>query len=329
VVSAARGGVHTLFEANEAEGLNDCFMIRTKRDEFGPARTRCASNKMKQYETVKIDLHICHSAAIQQLIMQAPTTNLIGSTENSPAAPDEDARSSGFFALLDGLLRRRENFFEDIFDNRRIGERLRWFLMAIVVLSGFYGATMGAIGFGGDVGKGIMQALSSAVKVPALYLLSVAICFPVLYIVLVLMGARLRFNQTLSLILLALTLNAVLLASCAPILLFFMLTGADYHFVKLLHVAVFAFSGGWAMMALWQGLRAMCEKSDLYPRQAIRILQLWILIFGFVGTQMAWSLRPFVGSPDLEFEVFRAGSEGNFYKAVWTSIVNLTDDLVD
>jgi hypothetical protein len=48
-----------------------------------------------------------------------------------------------------------------------------------------------------------------------------------------------------------------------------------------------------------------------------------------VGTQMAWSLRPFVGSPDLEFEVFRAGSEGNFYKAVWTSIVNLTDDLVD
>jgi hypothetical protein len=71
------------------------------------------------------------------------------------------------------------------------------------------------------------------------------------------------------------------------------------------------------------------EKSDLYPRQAIHILQLWIVIFGFVGTQMAWSLRPFVGSPELGFELFREGREGNFYKAVWTSIVNLTGDLRD
>jgi hypothetical protein len=167
------------------------------------------------------------------------------------------------------------------------------------------------------------MAAQPRVEIACERVLSVAICFPVLYIVLVLMGARLRFLQTLSLILLAVTLSSILLASCAPILLFFMLTGADYHFMKLLHVGVFAFSGGWGMLALWQGLRAMCEKSDLYPRQAIHILQLWVLIFGFVGTQMAWSLRPFVGSPGLEFELFRTGREGNFYKAVWTSVVNL------
>jgi hypothetical protein len=77
--------------------------------------------------------------------------------------------------------------------------------------------TFQAIGFTEEVERGLLQTLSSAVKVPALYLLSVAICFPLLYIVLVLMGARLRFVQTLSLILLAITLNAVLLASCAPI----------------------------------------------------------------------------------------------------------------
>jgi hypothetical protein len=247
----------------------------------------------------------------------------------APAASVGNGDHAGFLAALDSLLRRREGFFEEIFENRRLGERLRWFLVATVLLSGFYGATMGAIGFADEPVKGFQQAFSSAVKVPALYLLSVAICFPVLYIVLVLMGARLRFLQTLSLIMLALTLSSVLLASCAPILLFFMLTGADYHFMKLLHVGVFAFSGGWGMFALWQGLRTMCEKSDLYPRQAIHILQLWIVIFGFVGTQMAWSLRPFVGSPELGFELFREGREGNFYKAVWTSIVNLTGDLRD
>jgi hypothetical protein len=233
------------------------------------------------------------------------------------------------FGLLDGLLRRRERVFEAIFEQAGIGVRLRAFLLAIAVLAGFYGATMGAMGFAAEWQKGMLQMLTSAVKVPALYLLSLTICFPVLYIVLVLMGARLTFAQTLSLILLALTLNTLLLASCAPIVLFFMVTGSDYDFIKLLHVLVFGFSGGWAMMALWQGLRAMCEKSDLYPRQAIKMLQVWILIFGFVGTQMAWSLRPFVGSPDLAYEVFRHGREGNFYKAVWSSAVNLVREAAD
>jgi hypothetical protein len=247
-----------------------------------------------------------------------------------PEAPRHSTRKDeGFWGVLDGLLRRRDTFFEEIFEGRQIGQRARWYLLAIVLLSGFYGLTMGGIGLTDDVQKGVLQMVTSAVKVPVLYVFSVGICFPVLYIVLVLMGARLSFMQTLSLILLALTLNSVLLASCAPILIFFMVTGSDYNFIKLLHVAAFAFSGCWAMVALWQGLRTMCEKSDLYPRQAIKILQLWILIFGFVGTQMAWSLRPFVGSPELEYEFVRSGREGNFYQAVWRSAADLARDLGD
>ena len=60
----------------------------------------------------------------------------------------------------------------------------------------------------------------------------------------------------------------------------------------------------------------MCEKSDLYPKQAIRILQVWILVYGLVGTQMAWSLRPFIGSPGQPFEVLRMDQGSNFYQAV-------------
>lgn len=232
----------------------------------------------------------------------------------------------GFVTLLDGVLRRREVFFERIFNGKDLASLLRWFLMAIAILSAFYGATMGASALTVDAGAGFLQMASSAVKVPLLYLLSVAVCFPVLYIVVVLMGARLSFTQTLGLILLALTLNAVLLASCAPIVVFFVFTGSNYHFIKLLHVVIFAFSGCWAMMALWHGLRAMCEKSDLYPRQAVRILQVWILVFGFVGTQMAWSLRPFVGSPGMEFQWLRRDQGGNFYEATWYSITHLATD---
>jgi hypothetical protein len=244
----------------------------------------------------------------------------------STTDPGTRGGQRGFTGFLDRILRQREGLFVEIFEGREVGRRLRWFLLGILALSSFYGATMGIMGFTQNLERGLLQTITSAVKVPMLYLLSLAVCFPVLYIVLVLMGAKLRFQQTLALILMALTLNSLLLASCAPIVFFFILTGADYHFIKLLHVLVFAFSGAWSMMSLWQGLRVMCEKSDLYPRQAIKILQVWILVFGFVGTQMAWSLRPFVGSPGMQYQVFRA-QEGNFYRAVWVSVVSLTHNL--
>lgn len=225
--------------------------------------------------------------------------------------------------LLERVLRQREGCFEEIFEGKEVGKRILGFLAAILILSGIYGLTMGATSLTVDFNRGMLQMISSAAKVPLLYLLSVAVCYPVLYIVIVLMGSRLSFLQAFALILLALTLNSVLLASCAPIVLFFIFTGSDYDFVKLLHVLIFAFSGVWAMKALSQGLRIMCEKSDLYPKQAIKILQVWILVFGLVGTQMAWSLRPFVGSPDMDFKFFRADQEGNFYKAVVNSVKNL------
>jgi hypothetical protein len=224
---------------------------------------------------------------------------------------------------LDRLLRDRESFFEEIFSGQELKSRLRWFLFSIAVLGAFYGMTMGMVGIKNSWSLGLLQMLVSAVKVPVLFLLSLGVCFPVLYIVLVLMGAKLKFAQTLALILMAMSLNAVLLASCAPIIVFFVVTGSDYHFIKLLHVCIFSFSGGWAMMSLWQGLYAMCEKANLYPKQAVQILKIWILVFGFVGTQMAWSLRPFVGSPGMEFQVIRQHAEGNFYSAVWHAVLSI------
>jgi len=55
----------------------------------------------------------------------------------------------------------------------------------------------------------------------------------------------------------------------------------------------------------------------------VRILQIWFVVFAFVGSQMAWSLRPFVGAPNLGFQIFRQ-QEGNFYQGVWLSVVGLS-----
>ena len=43
---------------------------------------------------------------------------------------------------------------------------------------------------------------------------------------------------------------------------------------------------------------------------------LWIAIYAFVGIQMAWVLRPFIGSPDAPVTFFREGAWSNAYVAV-------------
>lgn len=220
-------------------------------------------------------------------------------------------------SYVDGILRHREGNFASIFENRDTLRQIGLLLGIIVVLSGVHGLTMG-------LNSGFLQMLVSALKVPLLYLMTLLVCFPMLYVVNVIMGSRLGFLQTLALILLSMALNAILLAACSPVVVFFTITGSSYHFLKLLHVLIFAFSGMWGMFGLWRGLYAMCESSDLYPRQAVRILQIWIVIFGFVGTQMAWSLRPFIGSPEMGFQIFRE-QESNFYQGVWSSVVRLSD----
>jgi hypothetical protein len=69
-------------------------------------------------------------------------------------------------------------------------------------------------------------------------------------------------------------------------------------------------------------LKFSCEKRNVYPKLGIQIFKLWIIIFSFVSIQLAWNLRPFVGSRDLPFQLFRE-KEGNFYLAVVQSIANM------
>jgi hypothetical protein len=49
------------------------------------------------------------------------------------------------------------------------------------------------------------------------------------------------------------------------------------------------------------------------------VVWLWIALYAFVGSQMAWTLRPFVGAPGLPFELFRQLG-GNFYANILASI---------
>lgn len=54
-------------------------------------------------------------------------------------------------------------------------------------------------------------------------------------------------------------------------------------------------------------------------QKAKNVVRIWTLVFGLVGAQMSWVLRPFIGSPYMPFEWFRE-RESNFFLAVIRAI---------
>ena len=138
----------------------------------------------------------------------------------------------------------------------------------------------------------------------------------------ILVGSQLRLGQVFALVIIALALTSVLLAAFVPIVVFFMITGANYHFLQLLHVGVVVVAGLLGMYALHQGLAFACERQEVYPKKALTIMRAWAVLVAFVGIQMAWNLRPFLGDRGQPFQVVR-DYEGNFYAAVIYSVNQL------
>ena len=112
------------------------------------------------------------------------------------------------------------------------------------------------------------------------------------------------------------------MATFVPVTVFFLITGANYYFLQLLHVLAVLVAGLFGMYALHEGLAVVCEQRGVYPRKALTIMRAWAVLFAFVGIQMAWTLRPFLGDRGEPFRVFRT-YEGNFYAAVAYSINKL------
>lgn len=225
--------------------------------------------------------------------------------------------SSDYQEFLTSLLSDRERLFTEVVEGVDLKRKLWYALGTLVFLTAFYGLAAGAY-------VGVPQALSSGIKLPVLVLATLVICFPAFYVVQILVGSRLRFMQVLVLVLAALSLTAILLAAFVPVAVFFLITGANYYFLQLLHVLAVLVAGLFGMYALHEGLAIVCEQRGVYPRKALTIMRVWAVLFAFVGIQMAWNLRPFLGDRGEPFRVFRS-YEGNFYAAIVYSVNRLLE----
>jgi len=213
---------------------------------------------------------------------------------------------------------------------------------AALPLGVVYGVFMGlyAVMRGGD-GSGL-QLLATAIKVPLLFLLTLLVTLPSLYVLSALSRSRLSFTHTVRLLLAAVTVNLALLASLGPVTAFFTLSTESYPFMILLNVVFFAVSGLVGLAFLRKALDVVFEPEPTpapaaapgaatgppalfaAPRQdpAGRVFSAWTLIYAVVGAQMGWILRPFIGAPSEPFQWFRE-RQSNFFVVVWESFLRL------
>lgn len=218
------------------------------------------------------------------------------------------------FAVIESILRNRLQFFTEVREGVGLPDKIRAMFLSSITFLAIYGAVMGST-------HSLPQVISSAVKLPVLFLATMIICAPSLYFFNVLFGSKQSLSQNVALTLTAITVTGVLLLSFAPIVLFFLLTTgqSQYQFFKLLNVGVFVIAGVTGMVFLVQGMRIISADSAEGASARHWVLRLWILVYAFVGSQMAWTLRPYIGFPGTPFELIRQLG-GNFYTDIFASI---------
>lgn len=216
------------------------------------------------------------------------------------------------FSIVEKILRNRYAFFEEIREGIGLREKMRAMLISSITFFAIYGAVMGST-------HSLWQTLSSGVKLPILFIATLFVCVPSLYFFSLLFGSNQSLSQNLTIILTAITVTSVLLLSLAPITLFFLLTTSQYQFFKLLNVAIFAISGLMGVVFLYQGMKVVSNAEAEGANTRRWVLIFWMFVYAFVGSQMAWTIRPFIGAPGTNFELFRQLG-GNFYANVFRSM---------
>ncbi|WP_433536753.1 hypothetical protein ACQPZK_02610 [Micromonospora sp. CA-249363] len=337
--------------------------------------------------------------------------------------------------VIERILRDRQGIWQQIVAEGDLNALTGRMLASSAIALACYGAVLGAF-------HSPLMALTSALKLPLLFLVTLAICLPTLYLFNLVFGARLSVRQSLALVMVAITVTSMLAVAFAPISLFFLITAPDYGFFKLLNVAILTLSALVGLRFLTGGMQVLNDHGLLapatapanapaqvttpaaaaapaqvnapvavpaggttttaaagaaepvavpagaavasaangaapdgaaatttaptpaavpaqwggqqpgvalppgmlppgYPAQqrpwatppvrrgeptqrpaSMTLLYIWILLFGFVGTQLAWTLRPFFGDPGQDFSLFRS-IDGNFYAEILRTIANL------
>jgi len=203
-------------------------------------------------------------------------------------------------------------------------KRLLFCVAVIFVGAGLYGGAMGWW-------RAPQQGLIVALKFPLIILLTTLGNALLNGMLAPLLGLNIGLRQSLLAILMSFTIASAILGAFSPLTAFVIWNAPQmsdnaqfstrtYNFIQVMHVCIIAFAGTTANVRLVQLLKQLSGKATV----ARRVLFAWLAGNLFLGSQLCWILRPFIGSPNLEVQFFRPHPlQGNFYETVFNAIRRL------
>ena len=219
-----------------------------------------------------------------------------------------------------GRLLRGETEAIAAWSRRWVASRFILHMSVIILGAGLYGAAMGWW-------RGPQQALFVAIKFPLIMLLVTVGNALLNGLLAPLLGLNIRFYQSFSAIVMSFTITSAVLGAFSPIVAFLVWNapamsskvsaGSTYSVILLAHVAAIAVAGTTGNIRLLQLLLSL----SAHRAAAFRVLGAWLTGNLFLGSQLTWILRPFIGSPNLPVQFLRHDAfHGNFYEAVFRAI---------
>lgn len=207
------------------------------------------------------------------------------------------------FQWADDILRARPWMVQERAGHQRLRQ-----LLAVLFCFGFvYGAVMGS--YAGWFGNRWLQVLYSAIKVPLLLMATFGLGLPFYFVLNSLLGLRDDFSQSVRTLVATQAGLTVIMASLSPVTLVWYASFHNYRAAILFNAVIFGLASVLAQIVLKNLSQPLIRKN---PRH-LWLIRSWLVIYAFVGIQMGWILRPFIGSPDAPTQFFREGAWGNAY----------------
>jgi hypothetical protein len=223
-----------------------------------------------------------------------------------------------------GVLLRGEAELLQFWSAQWDAQRVISYIVVIVAGAGLYGAAMGWW-------RSPVQALYTGIKLPLIILLTAAGNAMLNAMLAPLLGLNIHFRQSFMAVLMSFTISAAILGSFAPLVAFLVwnappmspdvrIANGTYNFILLVFVVAIAFTGIASNLRLLQLLQRLSGGKNV----AGRVLLAWLTGNLFLGGQLSWILRPFIGSPGLPVQFLRSDAfKGNFYETMFHTLVRL------
>ena len=205
------------------------------------------------------------------------------------------------------LLARVEAVADRLLRSRRPAVGVIGALMTATACGLTYGLAMGT--YSGLWDGRSLQLVYSAVKVPLLLLVTFGVALPSFFVLNTLVGLRDDFGQVLRSLLAAQAGLTVVLASLSPVTMAWYASVPNYQLAILFNAGCFGIASLAGQVLLVRFYRPLEAKNPTH-----RVMRrVWLGVYAFVGIQMGWVLRPFIGQPGSAEQFFRSGAWGNAY----------------